>query len=190
VSSLSVAVLAPAPDRHERIANLACIACALGLACGLKAFYSRAGFAELDWVLAPTRRLVEWLTGADFQPEPGRGYLCRERCYLIAPACAGVNFLIVAFVSLSCGLVHTRRSLAGRAAWLTVSALAAYGVTLLANAVRIALAMRLYESGATFGPLSAAQLHCALGIATYLAFLYALFAAATRLTGARHELVL
>jgi len=106
------------------------------------------------------------------------------------PACAGVNFLIVAFASLACGLVHTRASWRGRAALLAGSALAAYAVTVLANASRIAIAMRLHDAGASLGPLTGDALHCAAGVTVYFGFLCALFAIGARVTGARDELAL
>jgi exosortase K len=176
------------PWPRNRAADLGCVACALALAWGLKAFYSRASFEDLSWVLSPTRRLVEWLSGDGFEAEAGQGYLSRERHYLIAPACAGVNFMIVAFVSVVVGLLHTRSTIWGRGMLLVVSALAAYGVGVLANASRIAVAMRLYDAGAAWGPLTAARLHCAAGVTVYLLYLYALFAVAARATGAHHEL--
>jgi len=175
---------------RDRAANVACAAFALGLAWGLKSFYSRAGFDELLWVLAPTTRLVEWLTGASFELEAGRAFLSRDRLYEIVPACAGVNFLIAAFCSLACGLVHTQPTLPSRLALIAASALAAYAATVLANAVRIAIALRLHDAGAWIGPLTPERLHTAAGAAVYFVFLCALFALGARLTGARHELAL
>lgn len=177
--------LAPA---RERVADIALVALAVGLAWALKAFYSRATFADLAWVLAPTRRVVEWLTGAEFTPEAGEGFLSRDRLYLIAPACAGVNFMIVAFASLVCGLLHTRSTWRGRLALLAASALAAYATTVLANAARIALAMRLHAAHASWGPLTPERLHGIAGVTVYFVFLSLLFSAGARLTGARHEL--
>ena len=174
---------------RERAIDVACVAFALGLAWGLKSFYSRAGFDDLQWVLAPTTRLVEWLTGASFELEAGRAFLCRDRLYEIVPACAGVNFLIAAFCSLACGLVHTRTTVLSRLAWIPASALAAYAVTVLANATRIAIAIRLHDAGASLGPLTPERLHTAAGVAVYFAFLCALFALGARLTGARRELL-
>jgi exosortase K len=173
---------------RTRAAEYGLVLLALGMAWALKAWYSRAGFEDLRWVLAPTRRLVEWLTGAAFAPEAGEGYLSRDRLYLIAPACAGVNFMIAAFASLACGLAHTRTTLRGHAALLVGSALAAYVVTLLANATRIAIAMQLHDTGASLGPLTPGRLHELAGVAVYFLFLCALFAAGARLAGARHEL--
>ena len=174
----------PWPDR---VANCALVACAFGLAWALKSFYSQAGFEDLRWILAPTRWLVERLTGAAFEPEANQGYLSRDRLYQIAPACAGVNFMIVAFASLACGLVHTCTTLHGRMALLGASALAAYAVTVLANATRIALAMRLHDAGAAFGPLTPDRMHCIEGVTVYFLFLCVLFAAGARVTGARRE---
>jgi exosortase K len=99
-----------------------------------------------------------------------------------------VNFMVAAFASLACGLAHTRSTICGRMGLLLASALAAYVVTVLANGTRLALAIRLHESGAAFGPLTPARLHCALGVAVYFAFLAALFVLGVRVTGAPREL--
>jgi len=173
---------------RDRAARFAFIGFALGLAWGLKDFYSRAHFEDLLWVLSPTRRVVEWISGASFEAEPGAGYLSRDRLCQIVPACAGINFMIVAFCSLACGLVHELRSPRARAAWIAVSALAAYGVTVLANAARITIGMRLHEAGASLGPLTPDRIHCIEGVAVYFLFLCVLFAAAARVTGARRDL--
>src|SRR5262245_36013963 len=161
---------------------------ALGAAWALKAFYRRAGADDLRWVLAPTVRLVEWATGASFEFEAHEGYLSRDHFYAIVPACAGINFLIVAFCSLCLGLAHTCRSFAARATLLVTSAFAAYATTVVANAARIALALPLHDAGAAWGPLTPDRVHCAEGVLVYCLCLGLLFAAATCVTGARHEL--
>jgi exosortase K len=172
--------------RTFRSGDVAAAAVALGVAWGLKVFYSRADADELDCILAPTVRLVSWTTGVAFELEPHRGYLGRDPLFLVAPACAGVNFLIVAFVSLFLGLAPACSRAGARVALVLGSAAAAYTATVLANATRIALAVRLRETGAALGPLTPSQLHCALGVAVYFGFLLALFAAAERALEARH----
>lgn len=176
--------------RSLRWMHGATVALALALAWWLKAFYSRAGFEDLLWVLSPTRRAVEWVTGAEFILEPREGYLCRTRMFEIVPACAGVNFMIVAFVSLVCGLVHTRTTPRACALLFVLGAVSSYAVTVLANATRIALAMWLHGGALSGGPLTPSELHCAVGVAVYLVFLMALFTAGMRVTGAEHELAL
>jgi len=159
---------------------------ALGSAWALKAFYSQAGFDSLGWILAPTVRLVSWTTGVAFELEPHHAYLSRDQLFLVSPACAGVNFLIVAFVSLCLGLAPACSRAGERVALVLGSAAAAYLTTVLANAVRIAVAIRLHEAGAALGPLTPSRLHCAEGVTVYFLFLLVLFSAATRVTGVRH----
>jgi exosortase K len=101
----------------------------------------------------------------------------------VVPACAGVNFLITAFLSLCLGLAPACRSLRARAGVVVASGAAAYAVTVLANATRLSIAMRLHENGAALGWLTPARLHCAVGVAVYFLFLAALFAVATRALG-------
>jgi len=159
---------------------------ALGAAWALKAFYSAATFDQLRWILAPTM----WIVGMTepFELDPHRGYLSLDQRFLVAPACAGVNFMIVAFVSLCLGLAPTCARAGARVALVLESAAVAYAATVLANATRIALAVRLHEAGAAFGPLTPSRLHCALGVAVYFGFLLAVFAVAERTAGIRRAL--
>ena len=173
--------------RAERAVTFVLVAAALSLGLWAKHLYSRATFDDLRWVLTPTVWLVEGATDLDFVVEANHGYLSRDLRYEIVPACAGVNFMIVAFWSLVFGLMHTRRTLGGRLGWFVVSAITAYGATLSANAARIAIAIRLHEVGASLGPLTPDRLHTALGVAVYFIFLCGLFAAGARITGARRD---
>ncbi len=87
------------PKIHpDRIAQ-----CVVALACAfaLKLYYSTATADDLRWILAPTTALVEFLSGASFEFESRAGYISRERGFLIANSCSGVNFLITAFLMLS-----------------------------------------------------------------------------------------
>src|ERR1044071_7299112 len=72
----------------------------LACAWGLKWFYSSATVDQLRWILWPTTKLVELVTGAQFAFESRAGYMNIEHTFLIAASCAGVNFLITAFVML------------------------------------------------------------------------------------------
>ena len=170
-----------------RVANLAVVVVALGIAWLLKAFYSRAGFDELRWILDPTVRLVEVAGAGPFELEAQHGYLCRAHRFEVVPACAGVNFLIAAFVTLCLGVVSACTRARHRVGLLLGAALAAYATTLLANATRIVWAMRLHEAGASFGPFTPERLHRALGVGVYFAFLAALFTLASRVVSADRE---
>src|SRR6185503_7206097 len=68
---------------------------AVAAAYGLKLFYSRASAEDLAWILVPTARAVGWLRGEGLTLSPGAGWVAPDGSYYIAPACAGVNFLIL-----------------------------------------------------------------------------------------------
>lgn len=140
----------------------------------LKRHYSQASPEELRWILAPTAALVQLALDGDLVFRSGEGYLSRELSILISPACAGVNFLIVAFLSLTLGF---GRSLLGGwkpAVSLLAFAAAAYLTTVLVNALRICLSVWLAHLAARLLGLSFQSVHRLLGIAVYLAGLVAL----------------
>jgi exosortase K len=149
------------------------IATTLGLAYLLKRFYSQASFDDLLWVLTPTTWLVELLSGSSFELEAHRAYLSRDLLFEIVPSCAGLNFLIVTFCSLSCGLLPTRRTTRGKLGHVLVSGVVAYVATLLANATRIWIGIQLHVRGLSLAPLTPDRLHRIEGIAVYFLFLLA-----------------
>jgi hypothetical protein len=69
---------------------------------------------------------------------------------------------------------------------LVTSAAAAYAATILANAVRIAVAVRLHVSRWSIGPLTHAHLPELAGVTIYFLALLALFALALRVSEQRH----
>jgi exosortase K len=70
-------------------------------ALALKFYYSTATPDELRWILAPTTLLVELLSREQFEFESYAGYMSSDRSFVIAVPCAGVNFLITAFLMLA-----------------------------------------------------------------------------------------
>ena len=146
---------------------------ALGLALGVKAFYASASAEALGFVLGPTTALVTLFSGQRFEFEPGAGYLSRELAYLIAPACAGLNYWIIAFATLVLGFTPRIERPAARAAWLLAAAALAYLATLLVNAARIAIALEL-RAAALPAWLTAGAAHRLEGIAVYLSSLWLL----------------
>ena len=71
------------------------------VALGLKQYYSTASANQLRWILAPTTLLVSLVSGETFQFESYAGYVTSDHTFVIAAACAGVNFLITAFLMLA-----------------------------------------------------------------------------------------
>lgn len=145
---------------------------------------AHAGASELGCLLGPTAALVSLFTGHSFVLEAGAGYTSRELYVVIAPACAGVNFAIIAFTTLA--LAFTGRFATGRtrAAWLLACAPLAYLATLGANALRITVALGLgrHALGAL---VSESDQHRAIGAGVYLVCLLLLHATAGAALGRR-----
>ncbi len=144
------------------------------IAVTLKLYYSTASADELRWILAPTTVLVELISGTAFTFEAHAGYLSSDRSFLIAPACAGVNFLITAFLMLMASKLLKEHSAGKIWRFIPVAALIAYLVTLVANTVRIALALPLRQVPDMYW-LNPDQLHRVEGIVVYFSFLLLLY---------------
>ena len=149
-----------------------------GVAFGLKSYYATASPEQLRWILAPTTFLVELVSGMGFDFESHAGYLSEDRTFLIAGSCAGVNLLITAFLMLSLRRLWSNWSNAtSKREWMfvPVAGLAAYGATLMANTVRICVALQMRHMSFRVDGLNANELHRLEGIFVYFGFLLLLF---------------
>lgn len=139
----------------------------------LKDFYSRAGSAELAWIIGPTALLANLVSGLSFIHEPGYGWVDVQHRAVIAPVCAGVNFLIIAFCMSSFQILHRTTSLRAMIAGFLIGGTAAYLLTVIANAIRIVLAVSLYGVDLYPDWLSPEMAHRIVGIVVYYLFLCA-----------------
>jgi exosortase K len=155
---------------------LVVVLCALAL----KLYYSTATPDELRWILAPTTALVELLSGRSFTFESYTGYMSSDHRFVIAISCAGVNFLLTAFLML--GLRRLWRDRLEGVSWgfLPVTAVVAYVTTVIANTVRICIALEIQRYEVQISGLSANQLHRLEGIVVYFGFLLLLFVLAEK----------
>ncbi|MBW2412347.1 MAG: exosortase K [Deltaproteobacteria bacterium] len=151
--------------------NLACYILVVFIAAGLKYHYSKAGSDALIWILAPTATLVELTSGLPFEYEAQAGFVNSDRRIIIAPSCAGVNFLLVAFcMAAFCGL-HLFRRQVHKLLWLTASGLNAYFLTVVVNTLRIILSIYMYQLDIYGDWLTPLRLHRLTGIVIYFFFL-------------------
>jgi len=144
-------------------------------ALALKFYYSTASADELRWILAPTTALVELLSGRHFYFESHAGYMSSDRTFVIAVPCAGVNFLITAFLMLALRRLWRKRFEAVSWRYLPVAAVLAYCATVITNAVRIVVALELRARSIEISGLNGNQLHRLEGIVVYFGFLLLLF---------------
>ena len=157
------------------------LATVLLCALALKFYYSNATANELRWILAPTTTLVELLSGRSFAFESYTGYMSSDHRFVIAVPCAGVNFLITAFLML--GLRRLWRDRLQGISWtfLPMTAALAYVATLIANTTRICVALEIQRRSLEVNGLSGNQLHRLEGIVVYFGFLLLLFMLSERL---------
>jgi exosortase K len=163
----------------NRIAQLVV---ALLCAFALKLYYSTASADQLRWILAPTTAFVEMVSGAAFKFESHAGYISADRSFLIAPSCAGVNFLIAAFLMLSIRKLLSAGTKNVAWAFIPAAFLISYVATLVANTARISIALQLQRTPAGIGWLNPEQLHRFEGIFIYFGFLLMLFATSERMS--------
>src|SRR5215217_8511361 len=147
------------------------VLCALAL----KQYYSTATANELRWILAPTTFIVELLSGRSFEFEAYTGYMSSDRTFVIAVPCAGVNFLITTFVMLALRRLWNERVQGVSWRFLPISMAVSYVTTVIANAVRIFIALKIQRGSVEVSGLTGNQLHRLEGIVVYFGFLMLLF---------------
>jgi exosortase K len=151
-------------------------------AVGLKYHYSVADAEGLLWMLSPVARLVGFLSGIQFHWELYTGFVSLSRGIRIAPACAGINFMIICFAALFFPLVHRLPGRAVKLSWLWLSLAVAYLATLLTNTVRILISIQLYGASIYGEWITPERVHRLAGTAIYLVVLVIVYLAAERLT--------
>ena len=164
--------------------RIAAVAVALAVIVAGKQYYRDASAADLRWILAPTSQLVSWLSGHDFVYESGQGWINTDVMFVIAPACAGVNFALAAFLALTLGSLAGMTSGRATARRLGVAAVLAYTATLVVNTTRIVIAIAMHRGTIEISG-DPAELHRIEGIVVYLGGLCALYAFARALEAGR-----
>lgn len=144
----------------------------------LKIHFSRAGADDLQWMLLPLARLVEWTTGIPFERELYGGFISLTRGIVIAPSCSGVNFLILTFAVLLFSFVHRIGPFRAKALWFVLSGVFAFCLTLAVNTLRIACSISLFEWDVYGGIVTPGRVHRLAGTVLYLSALLAAFRAA------------
>ena len=107
----------------------------------LKAHYSLARAEDLTWILTPMAWLVQILTGQNFYFDPTEGYVSHALGVVIAPACAGVNFMIAVFCMSYFSGIFKQTGTKAASRWLTWCAITSYISTIIANSIRIHLSL-------------------------------------------------
>jgi exosortase K len=138
---------------------------------GLKYHYSMAAAGDLLWILRPTAELAGWVCRLPFVFDPVAGFVNESRRIVIAPACGGVNFMIIAFAMAFFSFAGTFGPARARWTWLGWSFIGSYGLTLCVNTVRICLSIATISHGIYWGVLTPDRIHRIEGVVVYFFFL-------------------
>ena len=173
VERLAVMMTGKAPDRIKSLflQNGIFYILALAIAFGLKHHYSLAGSDDLIWILRPIAGLVEHLSGIQFENEAHTGFVSRGYGIIIAPSCAGINFLIMTFCMAVFSGIHVFKHSGSKLWWLAASWVCAYILTVVVNTLRIIAAIYSYNADIYLGWFTPARVHRLEGIVIYFFFL-------------------
>lgn len=133
----------------------------------IKRAYSTAGADALGWVLVPSCWLATHAGGVSLAYEPGAGFISHTPRMVVGPACAGVNFLVVAWLALYFCAQARFASMRRKLVWLAVCGASAYLATIATNGVRIILAAHLFNADIYGGAVTKARVHLLLGVVLY-----------------------
>ena len=126
----------------------------LGVVVVIKYKYSIATTADLDWMLRPLSLLLEWTSGHAFRRNSFHEWVSVSGDVRLVKACAGINFMLMSVLAWAWILRPNPRENAEFSAWISGRVLllcavifAAWSASLLANSLRILVAMNLPDHG-------------------------------------------
>jgi len=118
---------------------------------------------------------VELMSGRSFDFEAHAGYMSSDHSFLIAAPCAGVNFLITAFLMLTLRELWLNRYANIHWSFIPIAVVTSLGTTIITNAVRIYVALRLQGLRHEIVGLNPNEIHRTEGILVYFGFLLLLY---------------
>jgi exosortase K len=150
------------------------------LALLLKRHYSVAHVAELEWMLQPLADLLSLTTGHEFHRQPNGEWVSAGADVRLVKTCAGINFMLMSLLTFAWTFRPDRKEASQSYAWigghlvmLAAICVAAWTTTLLANSLRILLAMYLQTDDSILHAtgIGANETHRFIGLAVYLPLL-------------------
>jgi exosortase K len=150
------------------------------LALLLKQHYSSANAAELVWILQPLSDLLSLITGSEFHREANGEWLSISADVRLVKSCAGINFMLMSLLTFAWTFrpdgheqPQTHAWIGGNLVLLAAICVAAWTTTLLANTLRILLAMQLQTDDSIIHALGidGSGIHRIIGLAVYLPLL-------------------
>jgi exosortase K len=146
----------------------------------LKYHYSIATPADLEWMFRPLSDLLTLLTGHEFQRDANAEWFSVSADARLVKGCAGINFMLMSLLTYAWVFRPDHDEESGFLTWLSGQVLllaavivAAWATTLLANTVRIAVAIKLqcHDDVLEGLGLNGGDVHRLIGVMIYLPLL-------------------
>lgn len=146
----------------------------------LKYHYSVASTGELQWMMQPLADLLNLITGHDFQRSADGEWFSISADVQLVKACAGINFMLMSLLAYAWMFRPDHNEVPQTRLWsitqvvlMAAVFIAAWATTLLANTLRIWLAMYLQADDSLLqaSGIEGKQIHRFIGIAVYLLIL-------------------
>lgn len=146
----------------------------------LKQHYSIATAADLEWMLRPLSLLLEWFSGHDFHRDSNYEWVSEGADVRLVKACAGINFMLMSFITYAWIVRPDLRGDMGPLSWfatqllmLCAAMVASWTTSLLANSLRIIVAMTVNTNGWGLDAIGvdAVDLHRLIGMVIYVPLL-------------------
>lgn len=153
--------------------NLPYYIIAIGIFLILKLAFTTAGINHLTFLLGPTNKIIEVLTGSHSVFIQDTGYFHQGLNIVIEKSCSGFNFWILCFVMLSFLSIKYFESVSGKMMAMSLSFIVSFTLTILVNSSRIftALIIQTQGSSITKQPI----IHEGIGVATNLTYLILIY---------------
>jgi len=141
----------------------------------IKYWLSAANADSFNWILAPTAKWTEILSGIPFIRESPLGYVNHEYNVVIELSCCGAQFLSICFITLIFSFINRMNTLKNKFYWLFFSLGFSYFFTVFVNGFRIIFAIPLLKTDIYSNWLTSDRLHMLEGTAVYFVSLFILF---------------
>lgn len=137
-----------------------------------KTIQHRLGLTELQFLLYPIKIAIEIVTTCQAQYVPDQGYIFNDLHCVIGESCSGLNFLFIAWCTLSSLVLLYFPTQKKRGLILLSTLIFSYLLALFANTTRILCAIVMLRLSVLFPWFRAAWLHQAEGILVYFSLLF------------------
>jgi exosortase K len=149
--------------------------CLATAALGIHMLYRCGTVQQLLFILKPVTFIVTKALGMTFHFEPEIGFYNQEAYIVINKTCAGTSFWMTVFCMLGFAILPRIKDIFKKAASFFAILVLSYGMTIIANASRIVVAIKVLELGISPTGASERLIHQSIGVLVYCCYLWIIY---------------